>query len=198
MTIFDNQNNNQVDQKSVTNKYEVPEKAPTINNGSSDTIAPPLPFQSIKHNRKLMIAVLLIAVLLLCGGVIAFYKSGFWGYLSCNELKKSIQIEDSKINYECKTDIDCIRNDKGGLGCMNCINKNTSEEYLKKIGDIYATGVKKGCFPQLQCRQSTCQCMNNKCEGIETRIDTNPFSDWRTYETIAGFEFRHWSVNLDF
>jgi len=58
MTIFDNQNNNQVDQYSVNNVTDIPQ--PIIVNPN-------------KQNKRLIIIVLLITVLLLCGGVFAIY-----------------------------------------------------------------------------------------------------------------------------
>ena len=81
--------------------------------------------------------------------------------MSCDELIEISGVERNKLNFDCKKDSDCIYRESGW--CGSCVNKDTSTENLKNLFNIYNIGAEKNCFPQFECTQFTCQCVNNKC-----------------------------------
>jgi len=81
---------------------------------------------------------------------------------SCTELEKLRRIETAKLNQDCVVDADCV-NSGEGAGCGYCLNKNTNENYLEKIGEIEGVGINKCNWVQLECKNLACQCMDNKC-----------------------------------
>jgi hypothetical protein len=82
--------------------------------------------------------------------------------LSCKELIDYKEQEGRKLNNKCESDSDCILNWSIGL-CGACLNKDESKEDIKKVSEIYAIGIEKSCLPQVDCLQSTCTCVANRC-----------------------------------
>lgn len=92
--------------------------------------------------------------------------------LSCDELITIVETERDKLNFNCKSDSDCVYGNNGWCGI--CINKNTSPEPLKKLFNIYNIGAKKDCFPQMECMRFECnKCVNNKCVKDYKKLDSN-------------------------
>lgn len=107
-----------------------------------------------------------ITGLLLQGKGAASQEDPNFTSLSCEELEKRSEIEHAKLNQDCNADNDCILVDSGW--CGSCMNKDADKDSTAALRNIYDAGVKKGCFPEFECTQVDCRCIENKCQKVKT------------------------------
>jgi len=82
---------------------------------------------------------------------------------SCDELEGLRSAEFDKLDFSCRTDLDCSLTSP--LPCGGCINKNTETKSYKLIDNVLYD---KGCITTvISCLVAIgCKCLNNTCEAI--------------------------------